>query len=60
MILKFLRENPVHIMKINKARFCRIVISTTKVKTLNMTKLSIEEVGRDVEKRSKPACQSDK
>ena len=44
-------------MKVDTTRFYRIVIST-KVKTLNMTKLSIEEVGIAVEKRSKPACQT--
>ena len=60
LILKFWLENPVHIMKVDTTRFYRIVILTTKVKTLNMTRMSIEEVGRAVEKRSKPACQSDR
>ena len=47
-------------MKVDTTRFYQIVISTTKVKTLNITKLSIEEVGRAVEKRPKPACESDR
>ena len=46
----------MHIMKVDTTRFYRIVISTTKVKTLNMTGMYIEEVGRSIEKRSKPAC----
>ena len=39
-------------MKVDTTRLYRIVISTTKVKTLNMTRMSIEEVGRAVETRS--------
>ena len=41
LILKLCRRNPVHIMKVDKTRVYRIVIATTKVKTLNMTELYI-------------------
>ena len=40
-------------MKVDTTRFYRIVSSTTKVKTLNMTKLSIKEVGIAIEKRNR-------
>ena len=36
-------------MKVEKIQFYRVVISTSKVKTLNITKMSFEEVGRVVE-----------
>ena len=50
MLFKFWIEKPVRIMKVDIIRFYRIVISTIKVKTLNITKTSIEEVGRAAEK----------
>ena len=48
LILKFWLENPVHIMKFDTTHFYRIVTSIIKVKIINTTRMSIEELGRAV------------